>query len=242
MNKHLILALLCVLPYLSIAQSNTSIDLVVGGDLGYRFTQIDPEDPTAESIQAILDDRVIMKPNGRIGLNINRKLTQTFYIRLGVQYANPGIRTRKDDLILPDQIDSSGTFIPNDPLNEVAQAKWSYHFIQVPLVGRLELRKGKLVPFVEAGVLPSFYLFTRYELSTEQQVLSSRQDQEDPGIYNYFQLAGLVSAGVNYQVTEKLQLFGQPIFRLHFTPQASEALVIQRLYGVGVEAGIRVGL
>ena len=56
--------------------------------------------------------------------------------------------------------------------------------------------------------------------------------------FNKLQLVGSVSFGANFKLNDRVQLFGQPIFRYHLT-QLQNGIVSEFLYNAGIEIGVR---
>ena len=118
---------------------------------------------------------------------------------------------------------------------------FNYKFLEIPLVARWEFNGNKLKPFIEFGISPTFYLNTKViqETDIDRKKIDTANNAEGIAL---FHLVGLVSCGVNYVLTENIQLFGQPIFRSHLSPLVHNVRVKEYLYNTGLEIGIRKGL
>ena len=103
---------------------------------------------------------------------------------------------------------------------------------------RFELLGGKWQPFFEIGIANNFYLNTKSELDADFINESTIEREDD---INKYQLSGVVSAGLNYLLTEKYQLFLQPAYRHFITPVDDSSAEIH-LTSVGVELGARMRL
>ena len=103
---------------------------------------------------------------------------------------------------------------------------------------RYEFSTKKIAPFFEAGISPNFYLTTRNKVKTN---LSENVDyyRENGQGFNKVNFVANFSFGVNYTLTEQLQLAIQPTFRYHLSKIYSDVPVNTRLYNFGLELGLR---
>jgi len=101
----------------------------------------------------------------------------------------------------------------------------------------LRLIHKKLIPFFELGVSPSIYLTTRVTSKTDigDSTAFNKNNQTD---FNQFHLVGYISMGLNYNLNENIQFFGQPIFRYHLT-ELVDAPIEEHFYVAGIEVGLR---
>ena len=117
------------------------------------------------------------------------------------------------------------------------QLSRDYWFIEIPVAARFEFSNKKFSPFIELGVSPSVYLTTRTKTVTDigTDVTYQKGGTAD---YNNMHLVGFTSFGVNYSLNDKFQLFGQGIYRYHFT-KLVDAPISEHLYNYGLEVGVR---
>lgn len=234
--KYNLIAILTLLPFLVFSQINLSVDLVTGIEYSYRSLRTSRVDPIVISI---LDGRNVEtgKSNWRFGLNYNKRISAKFFLKTGLRLASIGYKgEKKIGLRWGSEITSMG-WIPDPSLAHEIQLIHDYLFIELPIVGRYEFKGKKLSPFIELGVAPSYYLTTRTKKITDIGNESTFQKSPAPH-FNSLQVVGLFSMGINYNLNENIQLFGQPIIRYHFS-KLIEAPIEEHLYNFGIELGLR---
>ena len=226
-------------PLFSFSQVKSSVDLVGGVEYSYRYLNNTSDDPI---IQIIFDSRdgETGKMNFRGGFNYNRRLSKHLWIRSGVRLASIGYKFEKTELRWPSEYDpNTGEYTPDPTLPHELQAINDYWFLEIPVMGRFEMGEGKWRPFVELGMSPNIYLTTRAkevtDLSTKVSYLNNTMDN-----FNRLHFSGNLSIGMQYQATERLAVFLQPVFRYHFTP-LYDAPIKEHLYNYGIEIGLRKG-
>lgn len=218
-------------------QINSSIDFITGWEYTYRTLEVSK---TADSLMFIVDVRNNIeksKSNFRIGFNYNQRVSSNIHLKTGLRLAAAGyIENEKDYLYWPNQ-NMNGEFDPDSLVSHSLKFSREYWFIEIPLAARVQLNKKKLSPFIEAGISPHFYMTTKViQVFDEERTVDYYDEPDDK--FNTFSMAANISGGVNYDLSEKYQLFGQGIFRYHFT-KTFAAPVIEHLYNAGVEVGIR---
>ena len=177
--------------------------------------------------------------NWRLGFNYNRRLSSRIFLKTGARLASVGYKgEKKTGLRWGTEHDGNGGWAGPDPsLPHEIQLIDDYWFIEVPIAGRFEFGGKRLRPFIEAGGAPSVYLATRTKTVTDIGTDASFESGKALG-FNQWHLVGYLSFGANYDIGERLQLFGQPVFRRHFTKLA-DAPIAEHLYNFGMELGVR---
>lgn len=237
MKSHLIQLLIVLIPTVSMSQMNSSIDFILGLENSYRSLKTASDEITILDLVAFREEKEFHKLNWRIGINYNKRLTNNLLLKSGIRLASVGYKNEKQtDLRWPSEIGPNGyMFDPSLP-HEI-QFSYDYWFLEIPLCVRFEFSQKKISPFVEIGVSPSVYLFTRTKSDTDigSEVTYRRGGTSD---YNNMHIVGFGSIGANYEINEKIQLFGQALYRYHFTSLV-DAPIEENLYNYGVEIGIR---
>lgn len=236
--KIVFVSILISFPFLMEAQLNSSLDIIFGMDHSFRTLSASDENP---DYQNIIEVRRIEKPqfNYRFGLNYNHRVNDHIFLKTGIRMARIGYIVKEDDnLRWPSEHDGMGGWKPDPNLPHNIKFVEDHFFIEIPFAGRYEFNQQKLTPFIEAGIMPHVYLGTRVvqQLGTEKTV--EHRDEKDNNI-NTLNLAGNVSVGLNHNLTQKLQIFGQTIFRYHFTGTYDNP-ISEHLYSAGLELGMRL--
>lgn len=231
-----ILALL--IPLVTFSQMNQSLDYVNGIDYSYRNLSTLSKDEIVVGIMESRDQKETGKLNWRIGFNYNQRLTRKLLLRTGLRFASVGYKGEKNtDLRWPNQHDGNGGLVVDPTLPRELQLIYDYWFTEIPIVARYEISKEKLSPFVEIGLSPSIYMTTRTISRTD---IGNNSDFNNGHAhkFNRVHFVGFISLGLNYTISDKLQFFGQPAFRYHFT-RLVDAPINEHLVNYGVEFGIR---
>jgi len=232
--------LLLIIPFLSSAQMNSSFDFIVGIEQSYRSLSLAPDAFVPINIIDLRDTNESAKFNWRIGFNYNKRLSNKFFLKSGIRLASVGYKGEKQtDLRWPSEISQEGYMYDPSLFHEL-QLVYNYWFIEVPLVARYEFSSKKFSPFLEAGVSPSYYLTTRTTTITDLGTsTTSMRGGNSP--FTNLHLVGVLSLGANYDITDQMQLFGQVIYRRHFS-KLVVAPIQEYLYNYGLEFGIRLGI
>lgn len=233
--------LICLLPAFALSQAKSSIDLIAGFAYSYRNLTTDSDDAIVIGIMEDRDEEESGKINWRAGFNYNRRLTKNFFLKTGLRMASIGFKGEKvTGLRWPSEHDGNGGWTPDPNLPHEIQRINDYWFLEVPVAGRWEFGAQKFTPFIEAGVSPSLYLTTRTKEVTDIGSDVDFRNESDQGVHT-FHLAGFLSFGANYTLSQNLQLFAQPVFRYHLTPLAEE-MIETYLFNYGLEVGVRKGV
>ncbi len=225
--KKLIILFIFISPQFIFAQSNSSIDIAIAINSSYRTLEITDRD---EFHATIFNDRQRFektKIKYAIGIHYNKSLTENWILRSGLRYTQMGFESDYDTgLQWPSQQNGSGAHDPNLPSLEPQYGgePYDYAFVDFAILIRKHFSKKNWSPFFEAGIIPS------YLMSPNGNLLSSS--------INKFQLAGVLSVGVNYSFSN-YQIFFQPAFRYHITNTVGNATIKEHLYAGGIEVGIR---
>jgi len=234
--KFIIITFIAV-PLFSFSQMNSTIDIIAGVDYSYRSLKLTSDATIPIDIIGLRNSREIGKFNWRFGFNYNKKLSNKFFLKTGIRLAISGIKGEKQtDLRWPSEISSSG--YEYDPsLPHELQLIHNYWFLEIPLAVRYEFTDKKFAPFIEAGISPSYYLTTKTTQINEFETTTITQRAEANQFVN-LHLVGVISFGANYAINEKMQLFGQAVYRRHLTKRV-DALISEYLYNYGIEFGAR---
>lgn len=233
--KHLLLSLI-LFPFLATAQSNVSLDFVVGADYTFRTLY------ASDNYEFILKVREaeVGKLNGRTGFNFSKRITNRLFLKTGVRLASVGYYIKKQDDVRWESEYSTGEWVPDPNLPHKLSLIKDYWFVEFPLMARLEFNQRKWAPFLEGGVSPSLYVTTRTIIESDFDKNSDFEHAAVKG-FNRLQWVGVLSFGMNYNATSRIQLFAQPVLRYHLS-NLVKAPVKEHLYTAGLEMGARLKL
>lgn len=233
--KSIFLSLLLI-PTFLFSQSKSSIDIVGSADFSYRHLTAGDENATSlisnQELVDFLNGRQMGRFKARFGFNYNRQISQKIFLKTGLRLANVGYIN---------EFRVSG-FSPED-----TRLSNEHLFVEVPIVIRYEAPQDeKITLFLEAGFSPHIYLSTKTQDVDTGEITEEPMDFAEEGFFNRLHWVGSFSAGLNYNLNNKWQLFGQPVFRYHFTSlndlselSAPLPFTIERLYTIGFEFGVR---
>lgn len=223
------LLLLGCLPFLAFSQKKSSFDVLAG----IEYSSISLDD--SYSWRKVKDSG---KMNWRFGFNYNWKLTNNFFLKTGLRLASVGYNGQKHTYKWPSEFDSIGNWVPDPTLIHRWQHIYDFWYLDIPIAGRFEFGGKKLTPFIEAGVSPHIYLYTKEKTINDFETTVDNKSGDDFEDIRNIQLVGSFSIGINYKAGKKTQLFFQPIFRYHLTKLINYEYE-DHLFNYGVEFGIR---
>lgn len=239
MMKKVLSFLVFVFPSLAFSQTNSSIDLIAGLEYSYRSLSTSSKEEIVVGMLENRNDKESGKLNWRVGFNYNRRLSNKFHLKTGIRLASVGYEgEKKTGLRYASEFVTPELWVPDPSLPHEVQFIYDYWFAEIPIIGRFEFADRKVAPFLEFGIAPSVYVTTRTKTVTDLGTDVSFDDGVDAFNFNRFHLVGIFSVGVNFTVSEKMQLFGQPTFRYHLT-QLADAAIEEHLFNYGLEIGVR---
>lgn len=238
MKLRLITSLIIFFPIIAFCQMNSSFDFMIGVDNTYRKLSTSSENVAFSSLMETRNKEENSRVNWRVGLNYNKRISHKIVLKTGLRFAWLGYNgAKRTDIRWPSEHDGMGSWSPDPSLPHELQINNEHWFIEIPLIVRYEWAEKKLIPFVELGVSPYYYLKTRIvsisDIGTEVSSIKGSTSN-----INKVHLAGSLSLGLSYSIMETIQVFGQGIFRYHLT-QLNDDLIEERLNNVGFEIGIR---
>ncbi len=207
-------------------QSNNSFDMVIGLEYSDRLNKeklVDPE--LVENFEVF---HRYGKFNYRLGFNWNNRISNKLFFKSGLRLFSVGSSSGKFDL----ELDPNSSFIQPTEIEFIT----NYFLVEIPLAARYLFNNNKISPFIEIGFSPSYFLTRNLKRITDIETSSNFGSRFDSS-FNKFHFAVLVSFGMNYSLNDKLQLFAQPIYRVHlsrFTKTTNS-----RYYNFGAEFGVR---
>jgi len=230
------LILLFLLPYFGFSQINSSVDFIFGIDYSYRYLNAINDNPQSLAFIENKEDKESPSLNWRAGFNYNKRISNRLSLKTGLRLSTISYKGEKiTGLRWGSENDGMGGYQFDPTLPHEIQTIYEYWLVEIPVMGRMEFGNKKWSPFMEAGFAPSYYLTTNVKSKTD---LGSESEFSNQSNFYKFQLAVVVSAGVNYDLSDQLQLFTQVAYRQFFT-NAHLTFFKEHLYAYGIELGIR---
>jgi len=204
------------------------------GQFDYSFDFISSLDYTTFS-RRVFSVKINSKLNYRIGGNFNLRIFDNVMLKTGVRYAELGFTHNMDDIRWPSEIGPNG-YIPDPTLVKYIHQSIDLRYIEIPWLGRYEFSKKKINLFIELGASPHIYLSTRETTKSNLNSETIYREDNEKRIRFIF----VVGIGLNFNISNKIQLFIQPTFRLYPLTQTLFSVEPGRR-SIGVEFGFRRG-
>lgn len=220
---------LLIVPLQVSSQFDYSVDFISSIDYTYV---------NEEAIVSTLDYSLAPKINYRFGGNFNVKVYENIFIKSGIRFVQVGFVDKLDGIRWPSEIGANG-YEPDPTLTKYIYNTIDQRQIEIPVIGRYETGEKKLSFFIEAGISPHIYLKTRSKKETNLTTETIFVDETDLGSKRLI-MTFVLGAGVNYNLSEKFQIFLQPTMRF-YTSAKSRYLGPRDFRSVGIEFGIRRG-
>lgn len=219
------------------------IGLFYSSDYAYRMLK--SRDKSEGSNIAINARNDLEKPlyGFNTGFLISWKFSKRMELQAGIAYSLKGYQIKKQEVIFGDQIDPrTGVVYQNTASTSTAFSfKYKYEFIELPVfINFYLLQKNKFSLAVKAGIAPALLvkkttvLNEYYEDGTKERKILT----DDEVSYNKFNLNGITSIGIGYDINKKLQLIVQPQFQYYFISTTANTSIIEKLYSAGININI----
>jgi len=200
-------------------------------DYAFRTLKQSDNDPYTKLEFDRRNERESAKYGFTTGLNVLFALTDHLEIGAGVQYSNKGYR-------IPDL--SAGSILPYYPSYD-SKLIFSLNYLDIPLKVNYLFGKGKWRGMAGAGVVANFRLG-----ATVKSVIVHNGDRSwvkgsDEDKYGKFNLSPMLSAGVAYQLNERMHVRLEPTFR-YGVLKVSDSPITMRLWDLGLNAGFYFSL
>lgn len=226
MKKKYILVVLILLPIIGFSQFDYSFDVVVSTDRNQIGDPI-----------IIPNFETLPRYNFRIGGNFNFKVFDNTFIKTGARFTELGYKTLISGLRWPSELGPNG-YEPDPTLPKYYETITDSRNIETPILVRYEIGKKKFSFFAETGVSLLFGINTTQTRTSNidsQTLVVPADDQE-----GRFTVSIVASAGLNYNLNQKYQLFMQPTIRVIPT-KSTMLLEVRSIRSIGIEFGIRRG-
>jgi hypothetical protein len=233
--KQLIISCLVLLPFFAFSQKRFAIDVRVSPDYTYRVMK-SSGDPDSDRYKTYYDTDETSSINGHLGLNAHFKLASKIWLRTGLQLSKIGYSgvLKNVAVNVSQEKDGKLTRFPSTAvIVRVEKRKLDYIFLNIPVACSFLFSEGRIAPYIELGIAPTFHIGGNetYIVGQEQLVLSSSANT-----FSLFVNGGL---GVQFRANASLNLFFQPTIQYQIRKNATFTYgVTQHLYSIGTELGI----
>jgi len=173
------------------------------------------------------DTMEVAKLGYTTGLSLLYKPWDRISFETGLYFSDKGYKTKVIDL-----------YDINPPTHlAVNRAKTIYHYyyLDIPIKLNYYLLKGKVDLFVSAGVSANIYLSSRAIFKLEDP--EETQTTSSSGDLSQLNMAVLIGGGVDYEISNRLNLRIEPIFRHAITPVV-DAPIKEYQYSIGTNFGL----
>lgn len=209
-----------------------SIDIVTGGDYGFRSITGDRNNPTVPQLIANRQKNEVPKFNYRIGVNYSYFLTDKLFIKSGIRLSNPGFKT---GLIADFDPTSNINLVEKIHQDDGIEAQFEYIFLEIPTLIRYVYSGTWCRSFLEAGFSSNFYLHSIITKTHQDGTKERTITQEEIRRYN---LIGNLSLGAEMEITKDIAWFIQLNGRYQFA-NLRRSQITERIGSAGVETGVR---
>lgn len=217
-------------------QANT-IDILVGGDFGWRFIDGDESDPTVA--EAINNRKQFeeFRLSYRFGINYYHGIGERLSLKTGIRFANPGFSISSVEPIDPEQNINS---IFKTYQYEGPEYRYKYQMIVVPLGLKYTIGGSFCNPYFELGISSNFY----WRTSVEERIFESNKlvDQntfiiEEP--INRTNFIAFIGTGGDFVIANNIHGFTQLMARYQLNNLRSDKVIVERMVSLGMEVGVR---
>lgn len=161
------------------------------------------------------------------GLNGCINFSQNIGLETGIQYSNKGYQNLMQDLS-PFYIDSTSSV--------KGKSVSSFHYLDMPLKVNFIFGKRKLQFCGSVGIAANILLKQTVLATLEFEDGSTQQQKLTSTQYNKFNLSPLISAGVNYQISNSMNFKIEPTFRYGILKVANSEIGTY-LWNIGLNMG-----
>lgn len=164
------------------------------------------------------------------GLVAKYQLNRRFALESGLKFSDKGEKNemRKEDFVTVD-----GFYTENDPsIPEKYKTNYHYYYLGIPLKVNYTFLERKVKLFISAGFSTDFFLEGKQSsvIHFEDRIEKSRNSIEAD--FNKITFSGLAGFGMETQLSSRVHIRFEPIFRYSFTPVFDTPLKAY-LYSVG---------
>jgi hypothetical protein len=203
------------------------VGITVSPDYNNRSLRSDGS-MSADIVKESRDKREMGQIGYTAGLAVNYTPAGQWSIEAGVQYAQKGYRSKKENLVWPQ---------PSPAFPTTSKFIYNYFFLDIPLQVKYTTGTGNCRFFCSAGL--AFNIFLEGEATGIFEYANGSKDKSTgpaTSNENKISLSPLLSAGIDYSFKPRMHFRLAPIFRYGITKMI-DAPVSERLWNAGLNFG-----
>ena len=201
-------------------QDNGFKKLLLGANFSpnycYRVLRNNDGSAVSDEIIALRNKSEKYKIGYSAGVNLSYNFSKHFGVEAGLQYANIGYSGGAFDYVFGDQVASRNGAVYSSGLYDlpyVSKIVRHHTFLDLPIRAILYFGKNKIRFVAGMGAALSFAIKESRTVIFEGNSSLKKQQQATPYDYNAFNFSPIVSAGIDYRLTNKWSLKLEPTFR-----------------------------
>lgn len=203
------------------------VGVTVSPDYNNRILSSDGS-MAADIVKESRDKREVGQIGYTAGLAVHYTLAEQWSIEAGVQYAQKGYRTKKENLVWPQ---------PSSAFPTTSKFIYNFSFLDIPLQVKYTRGHGNCRFFYTAGLAMNIFLEGE-ATGIFEYANGSKDKSTGPATTNEkkVSLSPLLSAGIDYTFKPHIHFRLAPIFRYGITKMI-DAPVAERLWNAGLNLG-----
>jgi len=210
----------------------SSIDVVIGGDFGFRLISGDTDNP--EIFQKIENRKKEERhrTNYRFGFNYYHAISSRFLIKTGLRIANPGFSTSPiNEIDISQDINS----IKKVYYQQGPDYRYKYQLIEIPFGFKYAISRSFCNPYLEFGVASNFYLQTTVDKRVTERGFGRSTIHEEINRINFI---SFLATGGDFRISNNVSGFSQLVARYQLN-NLRQGELVEKIISVGMELGVR---
>jgi len=207
----------------------------------YCYRRLTNDDAYYDFIVDSRDDREHALFGYTAGVNARYYLSSHWGIDCGIQYSKKGFQNNISGLTFGDMIDPRYGFIYVDPLTEpFIPEKFvdNFYYLEMPIRAIYVMGKKKMRFLASLGLMPGMLVRSTHDMvgkNLEGNSITRSFNQTDD--FKKFLLSPIVSLGLDYKISDKINLSAEPTFR-YGVMKLIDAPVSAHLWSAGLNVAI----
>ena len=173
--------------------------------------------------------------NLKIGFLVSTPLVKGFRLKTGLGINLQKLSNKFDDI---PQVESEINHLPNsNPISFFnLELKTTHWYLDIPLLISYQLIQRKISPFIEAGIITSYYLRTVSSQKIDGEVIDQFKGKIET--VKNFHYMGTVSLGLSYQLKEDIAFVVRTSYNRELKNTTNKATDIPKSHEFGISLGV----